>query len=309
MSDNNRTETGLTIDPYENINNIQFRRVDASPSSGILNIASFINTNVNTSEIQTKLLREIQRRNWWLQEYWRTKGLPREQFVVKTPKGTLHIFNFNPKALSDEQLRELLETVSSFLNVKGGLLFEKVEFVLIDDLQVINPNTGEDGNGYGLQAAKAIQLYPRALADIPHRVSHVSNFQGTLIHEFTELLTNEIQKEWKEKFFRDAEFPITLPGGTQTIEIPIDKSRCVTQYATYRVRDDISDSMVALIKQPNLLDKEKLRLLKDRLTNPDLNKSSHQQITIRRLVDNEIKIPRVEQPVRYRIVNIKPPGV
>ncbi len=289
---------------YEEIADLQFQNIDSPPAPSILNIAAF--PDDNDKIIRTKLLQETTRRNWWLQEYWRKKGTPQEQFVINTPKGILQVFNFNPRALSQEQLKQLQETVQFFLTISGGLLFNKVKFILIDDIQATNIQAGEDSNGYGLLPEMAVKLYPRALDSTPHRVPGVSNFQGTLIHEFTEFLTDQSQKEWKAIFWQHSERPVVLPGGTQTSEVPIEPSRCVTSYAAFRVRDDIADSMVALLKHPDLLDLEKAQLLREGLEIP--NDFHPQQITSARLTGNEIKLPQVEQPVKYRIVPIKPPG-
>jgi hypothetical protein len=170
------------------------------------------------------------------------------------------------------------------------------------DIQPINPNTGENQNGEGGETDGAVKIYPSALHAVSHRISGALNLEGTLIHELSHSVGLEFINEWRNKFeWISSETTEMFPGGALRYEVPKEPERCVTDYARVNAREDVSESIVAALKNPNILDPEKLQFIK-----------SHLPISSEKLVPSiiaktkgDISLPEIPQPVRYKRISRK----
>ena len=141
-------------------------------------------------------------KSWRDDTYWAEKGEPKEAFEVLVGEKKVEVCNFTDVALLPEQLRELEDVVKEFSQLGNGVVFDRVRFILIDNNQLFDQEFKEGINGMGVERGDGIiKLYPRALKPIGHRVPGVSNFAGTLIHEFSHALVGaKFYKEWQEEF-------------------------------------------------------------------------------------------------------------
>lgn len=294
-------ETEVTSLPYEDFVNIQLQEVD---DQGVADIAAGTWAGDDPDRLLQRVQENVRKGNWWLQDEWRMKGLPVEEVVMSSPAGRIEVFNYN-RVLEQRHLDELREVMAIFSQVNGGSVFRGVRYILIDHVGHRSADSGEEASGYGEISCKAIRLYPQALQGISHRVPDVTNFLGTLIHEFSHfLITGSMQTGWCHLFgweYRREER--TLPGGAKTNYWITQPERCVTSYATLRPTEDICDSTVAALKNPEMLDQRKRQFLIDNLCLPSLREASI-PVEIKRLGGNSIVLPHVKQPVRYKVVKV-----
>ena len=240
--------------------------------------------------------------------YWTEKGTPKEQFDVVFGDRKIDIKNFSDTRLTSGQLRTLQNTIAGFSQIDSGSVFGKIKSIFIDNEQPVDTELKEGLSGMGVEKGDGIiKLYPRALKPISHRVKGVPNLEGTLIHEFTHALVDAnsaADLEWKQKFgwfvlrekyeelerldlidklqLPQREWPKLHPDIWNLVRIWANKqsARCVTDYARRGPEDDIADSMVAAIKNPKILDPERLKFLQEKfLTGLDPEKFPKVDIT------------------------------
>jgi len=224
--------------------------------------------------------------------YWADKGEPKEKFDVIFGERKVEVKNFSDNPFTEARLIELRRVISDFCKIENGVVFDKIKSIFIDNVQPIDPETGEAINGTSVEKGDGtIKLYPNVLLEGRfHRVSGVSGFDGALLHEFTHALANsEIFDAWVRKFgwtfnsekiqkVRDLgllEALRTTPQKDWANLHPeiwklvryweIDNSeRCVTDYAKLGPEDDLAESMVAALRVPEVLDPERLKFLKEK---------------------------------------------
>ena len=233
--------------------------------------------------------------------YWADKGNPKEQFDITFVGRKIEVANFSDVELAPVQLKELQEVIAEFSKIKDGKAFDKIKSIFIDNNQPVDPETGKGVNGMGAEKGDGIiKLYPRALEPVSHRVEGVSNFEGTLIHEFTHALVNkEMLGKWKEAFewMLDSNKvnEIKKLGLLEKLKTTSQKDWgslhpniwklarvwevnqpewCVTDYAKLGPEDDIAESMVAALKNPKILDGARLRFIKKNFLNETKEKES-----------------------------------
>ena len=189
---------------YQSIDDIIFREVKGGDSD--FNTATVLNIEPNQpeEEIRKKLAGQISEENWWLQKYWQEKGPPNEQLELTVGDNKLSIYNFGEK-ITDRHLVELERVVKEFFQIEEGKIFDNVRYILIDNERKINleKNLEEEQNGEAPSGDKAIKLYPRGVQLGFHRIEGASNFEGTLIHEFSHLIPDiklSFYDAWREKF-------------------------------------------------------------------------------------------------------------
>ncbi len=213
------------------------------------------------ADVRERVIQGLISRYWWLQRYWQDKGAPSERFVASCPVHNLEVYNFG-SPLGMGHLNELRSVIKEFALIKEGYLLRSVDYIVCDDVDYRNPQSGDSTNGHCGAGERLITVFPSALVDRSHRVSATSNFEGTLIHEFSHLIGTELQNRWSEAFeWRPAVTAETMPGGMLQTHVCQQPERCITEYATLTPQDDLCESMVAAIKSPELLDPERLEFL------------------------------------------------
>ena len=250
-----------------------------SDREGVLEL--YLDEDASQDKIIEYARRETAIGRWWLWEYWEQKGLPKEQVELTDGEHTINLYNYREEPVPEQQLEQIKRILQIFSGIRGGIAFNAVKYILLDDVQGMNDKSGDLTNGYGPVNSYAVTLYPNALRAIPNRVTDkVTNLEGTITHELTHgipemILDGEMfLNNWvKVTGWEIAEERRKLPGGATSIW-ETDSSRCVTDYATSDPDEDICESMVAYLFDPEKLDPEKLRLLQTALPF-DLSKESH----------------------------------
>jgi len=235
--------------------------------------------------------RENNEMSWQDSPYWAEKGNAKEQFDITFGDRKIDVANFSKTALTEDQLAILQKVIGEFAQIKDGECFDKIKSILIDNVQPIDPETKVGINGMSVEKNDGIiKLYPRAIEPINHRVKGVSNFEGTMVHEITHALADkETSTEWKRRFgwkvneekwdrikrsglmeelrvTPQKDWPKLHPNIFEMIRVwEIDEpKRCVTDYAKLGPEDDLAESMVAALCNPDVLDKRRLMFLRDR---------------------------------------------
>jgi hypothetical protein len=281
-------------DAYKDFSNMQFEEVeDEDNSLDIIEIS--INKDEKQEKIEEKLKEYLKEHNWWLQDYWKKKGNPKEQFTVSTKIGDIQIYNF-AEALTERHIQEFLDLIKVFAQAKDKSPLQEVKYILLDDLQYPNPNTGEDMNGYGPVKENAIKLYPRGQKFIPHRIPEASNFEGTVIHELSHGFSVSLRNDWANTFgWKMLDNPILLAGGAYQYYKCSNPEKCISDYAKINPSEDICESMIAAIKAPKILDPERLSFIKKKILGNNIEKSP---IEIKK--QKNIRIPNINQPIKFR---------
>lgn len=155
---------------------------------------------------------------------------------------------------------------------------------------------------------------------VPHRITKTSNLEGTFIHESTHLIQQQFKPEWSEKFkwedcydHKDEWEVRPTPDGTKTRyfnkqtnemapngQFPLQPEQCITYYAKINLGEDICDSMVAYIYDPDQLQKvspDKFDILKKHDAKLPLPK-----ISSKRIAKEEIKLPEIKEETVYYYV-------
>ncbi len=251
-------------------------------------------------DVESRLLELLVQKHWFLQGYWLNKQ-PRERVTFIIGDRTLDLFNFEGE-LTSEQLDQIEKVIKDYASLSTPKVFERVTAIVIDDQQPINPHTGTPMNGYGEQGG-AIKLYPSALQSVGHRVPGVSNLEGTVIHELSHSLGTDFQNRWAREFdWAMLDEPEILPGGAQKNYQVSEPNRCVTEYAQVNPAEDICESMVAALRNPDILDSQRLQRIRETLMPSE---SVDVDISVTRKADNDISVPKLTQPVVYKTIPSK----
>ncbi len=268
-------------------------------------------------EIIKMVKRDRESKDWFITEHWRNKGMPVEQIEFGINGRQVTVYNYNQeKPFTDEHIERASKVFQEFA-ARFPQILDQLRWVLIDDHQL--PSAFGDPekyptNGLAHKSWRAFQLYPRGMELIPHRVAAATNFDGTLTHELTHLIQGEFEDEWGEKFKwgycfddenQDEWEPRLTPDGS--MKRPFNKKtgemspqgqfsmqpdQCVTFYAKQNMGEDIAESMVAYVYDPELLktispDKY------DILEKHDANQP-HQDVRVQRIPKDQIALPEVK---------------
>ena len=275
------------------------------------------------SEIVEMVKDERERKDWFITEHWRKKGLPQEQieFSVNNRKITVYDFNrdkpFTNQHITDTQ--KVLEQLGS----RFPRMLENIRWILIEDI----PHASAFGdpvkypwNGSAKLEWSSFILMPRGMELMPHRIEKTSNFEGTLVHETTHLIAEDFEKEWRERFKWDycimhpEEWESKMaPDGkwlafynrrngemSPQHQFPLQPEQCVNYYAKQNDNEDICESMVAYIYDPELLKRvssEKFNILQKH----DARKSKP-DVSAVRLPKDQIRLPEIKPETVYYFI-------
>lgn len=281
----------------QNIGDITFEVVKEGDPDFATTI-SVLNTNGEQSEqeLLEKAKKEVVRVNWWLQDRWQEKGLPKEQVSIRIDNYSVEFYNYGPE-LSSTQVQELQKTVEVLAQIPG----KAVKYIVIDDKQAFNDQNEEDGRGYAYPAQSMVVLYPRAMSAEPHRIPNTSGFAGTLTHEFGHILPegSGLWDEWRKRFgwkiLDDIDYSRPAPKSYVTDQ----EDRCVTDYAKFSPDEDISESLVAAVHNPSVLDAERLEFLREKWLG-DVKVVPADQVSLTRKTGTAVKMPEAPKVIKYK---------
>jgi len=275
-------------------------------------------------EILEKIKKEKIKQLWYTSPEWKDKGLPVEQLQMEIDNNVINFYNFNKEKPFTNQHIEIAERVFGKMSSSFPEVLNKIKYVLIDDKQI--PSLYADPekyplSGYAYRNWDAFHLYPRGMDLIPFRIPSVTNFEGVMTHELTHLISKNIEQEWKN-FFKweltsghpdEWEMRTTSNGIDNGIfnkstgemapkyQYPLQPEQCVTFYAKLDWDEDVCESMVAYLYEPQLLKSLSPKKF-EILSNFDQHKEMPKIKTIR-LPKSEIKLPVVEPQTVYYFIH------
>lgn len=283
--------------------------------------------DVNSPKSDLEILDDVKKKNenkhWYTSEEWRGKGMPEEQIEFQINENPITVYNFNSEiSFSDEHIlrteRTLKELVSRFTEI-----LEKVQWILVNDIQppsLLGDDQHFPTNGRSIKDDKAIVIMPRGMEFFPHRISSTSNFEGTIVHEIGHLLFTKFANMWKEKFQwafcgdNEEEWEVRkapngkdkwfhkLTGKMSPIgQYPLQPEQCVSEYAQIHMEEDICESLVAYIFDPEKLKEispEKFAILKSY----DTSETKGVNVNSRKVAKTDINLPIVNpETIKYYI--------
>lgn len=281
-------------------------------------------------EIIEMIKREREGKDWFTSEYWRKKGLPEEQIEFQLNGQAIIVYNWNKDELfTDEHIQKTQKTFQELAS-RFPQITDQIRWILIDDKQETSAFGDPEKypyNGFAMREWGAFRLLPRGMKLTPHRVARASNFEGTLVHESTHLIQQQFEPEWGEKFKWDYcydhqdEWEVRpTPDGTtkrwfskQTGEMspqgqfPLQPDQCVTYYAKQSMGEDICDSIVAYIYDPDLL--QGVSPDKSDIFQKHDAKRTLLRTTSRRIAKEEIKLPEIKEETVYYYIQEPEPKV
>lgn len=263
-------------------------------------------------------------REWFTTDEWRKKGKPHEQFEFTFGNGKqITLYNFNKELSFTPEHERQATAVLGLLASRFPKALEKIRWILIDDHQGpsgLGDNELYPTNGSGMPQWHAFLFRPRGLELIRHRVSAATNFEGTLAHELTHLFEDDFRREWQEHFRWalcdnnhedwESRTPPTGAGkrwfNKHTGEMapqgqfPLQPEKCINYYAKINVAEDICESMVAYLYDPESLKKispEKYEILaRHDAHGPKV------EVSIRKVPKDQIELPEVKPQTVYYYV-------
>lgn len=275
------------------------------------------------SEIEERVKKDREQKDWFTTEYWRKKGLPKEQIEFNVNNNQIIVYNFSQdKSFTDkhvEDTRKVFEQLGS----RFPKMLEKIRWILIEDIShasAFGDPAKYPWNGSAKRDWSSFILMPRGMDLAPHRVEKASNFEGTLVHETTHLIAADFEKEWRERFKWDycimhpeewesrmapdgkwlAFFNKNTGEMSPQHQFPIQPEQCVNYYAKQNANEDICESMVAYMYDPELLK----RISPDKfdiLQRHDTQKPKP-DVSMRRVPKDQIRLPEIKPETVYYFV-------
>jgi hypothetical protein len=290
-----KQESNFELKVEEQINEIDFKEVTTVESA---DITVSVEKEGTEKEVRDELIDEVKKYNWWLQNHWREKGSPTEQINIKVGKSTVSIYNFREKGLKQDQISRIQDVLEKYQSIIDGQSLEVVDYILIDDEQKTNPNDGKPQNGRAAKRDEAIILYPNAFEE-DHRVPGVDNLAGTVAHELGHSIEDQIKikSDWMDKFgwsYAEPENIEELPSGKPQGHTLKNADQCVTNYAKMDPIEDLCESMVAALYNPDTLDKDKLNFIEKKIFTSSNAESSEVKW------EKQPEVPKIDSPVTYK---------
>lgn len=275
-------------------------------------------------EILEEVRKDREDRDWFTYEYWRDKGIPEEQIEFQINDQQITVYNWNKDiSFTDEHVQRAQKVFQEFA-ARFPQILDQIRWVLIDDKSQTSAFGDPDKyplNGFAMRQWRAFRLLPRGMELIPHRIAKASNFEGTFAHESTHLIQSEFEAEWSERFKwgwcddNPDEYEVRpTPDGTAKKffnkttgemapqgQFPLQPDQCITYYAKQNMGEDIADSMVGYIYDPDLLNavsSEKYSILQGH----DAKKPKPDAVA-KRIPKDEIRLPEVKPETVYYYID------
>jgi len=285
------------------------------------------NEPIPDEEIVDSVRKQHESKQWYTQEYWRKKGIPSEQIEFSIDGRQITVYNFNKdKPFTDEHV-DRAEKAFQQMASKFPKILDEIRWVLIDDVQppsLLADDKLYPTNGTAMREHRAFRFMPRGMELIPHRVSAASNFEGTFVHESGHLIQGEFEGEWRKKYKWDYcydhedEWEVRkAPNGENRFfnketgemapqgQFPLQPEQCITTYAKQNMGEDICDSLVAYVYDPELLERvspDKFGILQKH----DI-KQKEPPVSATRVSKEEIKLPEIKpETVGYYVKEPEP---
>jgi hypothetical protein len=160
----------IGMQEHEDVNNLTFQLTDATDPDHEQAISVYNPDGAFTpTELEIAARDKFSEKCWWMNEYWKNKGLPKEQITIKVGEQPIELYNFGVD-LTFEQALELQKIIGKLSAGKAKAKLSGLKYILIDDTDVIDKKTNQARRGYAYPEMKTIALNPRAVSNEPHRV-------------------------------------------------------------------------------------------------------------------------------------------
>ena len=233
------------------------------------------NEPYSDEEIVESVKRQHEAKQWYTTEYWRKKGIPEEQIEFTANGRQITVYNFNKeKPFSDEHVARTKKALSQLAS-RFPQVLDNIRWVLVDDVQppsLLADDERYPTKGTAMREHKAFRFMPRGTELMPHRIEATSNFEGTFVHELGHLMQSDFEDEWREKYQwqycsdnKDEWEVREAPNGERRwfnketgemspqCQYPLQPDQCVTTYGRQNMGEDICESLVAYIYDPEKL--------------------------------------------------------
>ena len=312
-------ELPLTYQRVQKPDDAQYREWRVSP----VRFEGQENPPRTDEEIIEFVKREHEAKQWFTSEYWRKKGVPAEQIEFAINGRSITVYNFNAeKPFSDDHVARSRKVFQE-LAARFPDVLDKIRWVLVDDVQppsLLADDERYPTNGTAMRKHRAFRFMPRGMETIPHRIPSASNFEGTFIHELGHLIQAQFEDEWREKFQwaycsdNEEEWEIRkAPNGESRWfnrttgemspqgQYPLQPDQCITTYARQNMGEDICDSLVAYIYEPERL-REAAPGKYAILESHDRKQKERSEASTQRVAKTEISLPEIKpDTIRYYI--------
>lgn len=285
---------------WQTVNDIKFTRV----FEGDPDFDSAVDVIADDKEAESRIREKITSENWWLQPEWQEKGDPTEQIDITIGDHKISLYNFG-ESLEVQHLEELKHALENISKISNGKLLKRVKYILINNVSKFNPQSEENFRGQGAGEMQAIEIFPEGRELMPYgRIEGVSNFEGILIHEFSHSIRKmdmDFINAWQKKFWKYVE-DIDKRRKMKDVKYafqydPIDPKKCVSKYAETTPDEDICESIVAAILNPDALDPEKLEIIRKKLLGVE---KDIPQVQLARKFEQDIGLPKLQNEIKYK---------
>ena len=290
---------------FQNVSSIEIEKAKETENADYQVYVSPKEINEPFEKLKEKVRKQLREENWFLQEYWQEKGLPKEQISVeiKTEDENFKIEIYNwGEILTKDQLKTIEEVLKLFSLIAKGKALRQTKYILIDNIKgKKHPIIGKEMSGEATPSIfdrRIIRLYPKAFENIEHRVKGVSNLEGTLIHELSHKLAPEFVNEWSKKFGKKLKEEKKTPGGSFC---EWEGENAVTELAKYDPIEDFCESMVAFFKNPSLLDVKRQKFIKENVLKETTKEKKISLIT-KKYSGSEITLPKIKSPLKVKFI-------
>jgi hypothetical protein len=249
------TEAEKAMNTVDLIKRLTFLPPDATEESDF----DIYTTEEPTRDLRTvipKIKVFLPNKYWWLHEKWQNKEIAD---VFKLSQGN-EVYDFSGE-INHEKL-VIVESVNEFFTkLLAKYNLEPPKYLLFDNSQVVNFNSGNPMNGQVTRGWDAIHFYPECFAEGKYRVKEksqfpesVEHFTAVVIHEYSHLLEPKFANEWRKNFdWVNLEKAIELSENNYKYEECTSPETCMSDYALFHSKEDFCESMTAFLLCPEKL--------------------------------------------------------
>ncbi len=207
---------------------------------------------------------------WYESPYWKEKT-PLHEMSIELTDSVIHVYNFNPN-VSERELNRVssavTKCVSAFPEAADG-----TDFILLDNIQQPSPYNDDKHlprRGEYSKKHRVSTITPLGASEGVYRVPPVQNLEAVVTHEMAHGMPELLLWKWAgqidRKLCNSTDWGVveTSTGrriwrkiDTNIISLdgrcPANPEECVSEYAQTSLEEDICESIVAYLYNPELL--------------------------------------------------------
>ncbi|MES2970961.1 MAG: hypothetical protein V4702_01405 [Patescibacteria group bacterium] len=209
-------------------------------------------------DLRGQLERNIKSVYWVLDPKYQNREASQQWRFEIDGEGSVDVFNLTTETEFTQEHADIFTATLAKFKRHFPFATDQLETVLVDD--TLPPSFyGDPRNfpthGYAVSSQRLMQLTPLGLGFHPYRRSQmdIPTFQATFCHELAHIagLDSKLSGEWFSAGYRWYSSP--TKGIEIVADIPNKPEECVSDYAQLKGQEDICESVVAYLLQPELL--------------------------------------------------------